>query len=370
MKVLFVSSLSSYYSNENSSYMQRLTFLKEGLEKLGVETDIIYLGDYLFGKPAIFSPIVVYKLKNKMENYDFVHAGGAGSAYAISVIKKIFKPKINLIYDIHGDTVGENYLFKKGIFDIVTYFKIFQAMIMENISAKISDYFITCSSPLKDFYLSKGISKDNIEIITNSVDTELFKPKTEKEEKNTRFNVTYAGGFQEWQGIDILLGCANLLNDKDITFRIIGFRKENYELKKSIQNYLGDKCELIDSLPRKKLVEYLNESDVLIIPREKNNALNMAFPTKFAEYVSCGIPIILTNVSEAAKLVKEYECGIVCESSPDSLAEAIIKIKNLNAEEWMKMGKNGRKLAKYRLDKDIICKDYFIKLKCWKEKDE
>ncbi|GAB4315539.1 MAG: hypothetical protein Kow0019_15720 [Methanobacteriaceae archaeon] len=366
MKVLFVSSLSSKYNSGNSSYMHRLTFLKKGLENLGVETDIVYLGDFFLGKPAILSPFVAIKLKKILTKYDFVHAGGAGSAYAISVIKRLFKLKINLIYDVHGDTVGENYLLKRGFFDIITYFKIFQAKIMENIAFRESDYFITCSKPLKEFYQSKGISLDKIDVITNSVDTELFKPKKIKK-YNKKFIVTYAGGFQKWQGIHLLLESAENLCDEDIIFRIIGFRNDDNKLKKEIKERLGYKCELIDALTREKLVEYLNTSDTLIIPRKYNKALNMAFPTKFAEYVSMGKPVILTDVSQISELVKKYKCGIVCKPNSSSLTEAIKGMKELDPVQINAMGMNGRKLAIEKLDKDVITNKFHQKLVYWEE---
>lgn len=365
MKILFVSSLSSSYSSENSSYMQRLTFLKEGLENLGVETDIIYLGDYIFGKPAILSPFVVNKLKNEIYNYDFIHAGGVGSAYAISVIKKLFNLKINLIYDVHGDTINENYLFKKGFLDILTYFKIFQAKIMENKAINASDYFITCSNSLKDFYISKGIYSNKVEVIINGVDTELFRPLHSDEK--TEFIVTYAGGFQEWQGIDLLIESAEALRDENVIFRIIGFREENSDIKKNIKYKLGNKCDLIDLISREELVKYLNKSNILVIPRKDNEALKMAFPTKFAEYISTGKPLLMTNVSDVAKLVQKYNCGIVCEANSESLSENIFNMKNLNPKVLNEMGKNGRKLAIELLDKNYICNKYYEILKYWKK---
>jgi glycosyltransferase involved in cell wall biosynthesis len=39
----------------------------------------------------------------------------------------------------------------------------------------------------------------------------------------------------------------------------------------------------------------------------------MAFPTKFAEYVATGRPVIVTNVDETANFVQKFDCGFVCQ---------------------------------------------------------
>lgn len=363
MKVLFVSSLSSKYTHKNSSYMQRLHTLKSGLTKLGVETDLICLGDYNFGKPAILSPLTFLKIKN-INDYDFIHAGGLGAAYALSIFKKFYNFKPKLIYDVHGDVIAESKLLKKGFIDIPTFYKVTQARIMEFFALRKSDFFITCSKPLKKFYISKGITPKKIEIIYNSVDVEIFKPEDIEKHFN-KFIVTYAGGFQCYQGIELLISAAEKIEDKSILFQIIGFREENKVLKNQIKTRLGDRVNLIDALSRKKLVHYLNMSDILVIPRTKHRALEMAFPTKFAEFISTGKPVLLTDVAEVSELVKRFDCGYVCEPSYDSLAESIIKMKGLSNCQLVFMGKNGRKVAENCFDKTKICNNYYLILKYW-----
>lgn len=366
MKVLFVSSLSSYYTHENSSYMQRLHFLKEGLTNLGVQTDIIFLGDHKFGKPALFSPLTFRKININIDDYDFVHAGGLGAAYAFSIINKYHKFKPKLIYDVHGDVIAENELLKQRIVDFSVFYKILQAKIMEYLAIQGCDFFVTCSKPLKNLYVSKGINPEKIEIIYNGVDVEIFKPQ-DINKHNNDFVVTYAGGFQWYQGISLLIEAAKKVEDKSISFQFIGFREENDVLKNHIKKIFGDRVKLIDAVDRETLVYYLNISDILVIPREKHRALEMAFPTKFAEFISTGKPILLTDVSEVAGLTKKFNCGFVCKPSSDSLAKSIRKMKDLEDSELISMGENGRKVAENCLDKVNICSNYFLILKYWIE---
>jgi glycosyltransferase involved in cell wall biosynthesis len=220
-----------------------------------------------------------------------------------------------------------------------------------------SDFFIPCSKPLGDRLLNRGIDQKIIEVIRNGVDTKLFKPK-EHSLNDRNFVVTYAGAFQKWQGIENLLTAAILTKDPSIRFRIIGFRKKDQALKKKIERILKGKVELVDSLGQSELIEQLCLSDILIIPRSKHCATQMAFPTKFAEFIATGRPVIVTDVDETANFVRKYDCGFVCEPSADSIANAIVTAKQLQSERLLEMGRNGRRLAESQFDIRIIGRQY------------
>ena len=60
--------------------------------------------------------------------------------------------------------------------------------------------------------------------------------------------------------------------------------------------------------------------------------------------MAAGRPLVVTNLDEQAKIVKKYNCGLVCEPNSKDMADKItilLKDKNLST----KMGENGRKAA-------------------------
>jgi glycosyltransferase involved in cell wall biosynthesis len=155
---------------------------------------------------------------------------------------------------------------------------------MEKIAAKCSDYFAVCSESFRDYYVGKGVDSEKIEVILNGVNTGLFKPRDVR--KEDVFTVTYAGRFQKWQGIDLLLEAARLLKDEDVKFRVIGTDRATREAMEGKYNNV----EFMDFMTNPKLIDYLCSSDGLVIPRMRHPALEVAFPTKFAEYIACGVP--------------------------------------------------------------------------------
>jgi glycosyltransferase involved in cell wall biosynthesis len=208
------------------------------------------------------------------------------------------------------------------------------------------------------------------------VNVDLFKPSEDRVE-NEAFTVTYAGGYQRWQGIENLVRAAHLLKDTQIKFKMMGFRKGDMIQKEEIKRELKDTVELIDFLPRRKddqpkaFVDELCKSDVLIIPRYCNSSIPRYcdpnyvrntfgwLSTKFAEYIATGRPVIVTSLDVSAEFVERYDCGFVCDPTPESIAKAILEAKQTPRGELDKKGMNGRRLAETEFDLHVTGKKYF-----------
>jgi len=352
MKVLFVSAAASTFYD---AYVHRLASLRAGLDKLGVETEMLSLGDLPFKKPFVISPLNMMSLRRKFSGYDFIHAGNTSAAYLLSIARPFVKNCPEIIYDVHGDIVEEARLRRAGFTDLTNNFLIAQGRVMEAVARAHSDLFIVCSEALKEHYVSCGIEKDRIAVVLNGVNIDAFNGAGVP--GHDIFTVAYAGRFQKWQGVDNFLRAAELLAHENIKFRIIGFQETDAKLKKDIAGTL-DNVELIDSMPAASLQAFLKSSDGLAIPRAGHPALEVAFPTKYAEYLACGVPVIVTRVGDVARLTEKYGCGLVCDPTPEALADTIMKLKDMPAEKRAGLGSNGRKLAGSLLSYDHISAAY------------
>jgi glycosyltransferase involved in cell wall biosynthesis len=209
-----------------------------------------------------------------------------------------------------------------------------------------------------DRLVHRGVDRHAVEVVRNGVDTGLYEPRGFSSNGGD-FTVTYAGAFQKYQGIENLAAAFALIKEPIVKLKIIGFRKEDYALKSKLERILTGRAELIDSLSQDKLVDQLRLSDILIIPRSRHCGTQMAFPTKFAEYIAVGKPVIVTDVDETANFVREFNCGFVCEPSADSIAKTIIRAARLPSEILVGMGKSGRRLAESHFDRRVIAKHYY-----------
>lgn len=365
--VLFVADTSS---NDDCSAVQRLRVLKMGLEKFGVQTELLYLGNYRISHPRVFLPINTPLFLKKLRSYHFVHAAGL-SSYVMGLAKPLANFK--LVSDIHG-SIEESRMLKTSAFDFSGNYHVLASIIGTYLARKKADYFVTVSEPLRQQLLRDGIEEDRTEVLYNGVDTQLFRPS---EERNSVFTATYAGAYQKWQGIENLVRAAELLRNENVQFKFLGFKRSNLGLKNAIKARLKEKAELIDFQPRianaqpLSLVHELGHSDVLVIPRYWDSGqpiysdpayVKKAFgwlPTKFAEYIATGRPVIVTNLDAVAEFVEKYDCGFVCDADPESIAKAIMKAKEMSPEKLDKKGMNGRRLAETEFDLQVISKKYF-----------
>jgi len=361
MKVLFLCSAKSKYINR--SYPHRIVQLEKQCRRLGVQTKLLFLGDFFFGSPTLIQPLNFRSMiKQINDNYDVIHAGGSGATYVIALLRHVIGSKPIVLYDVHGDVIAESHFVRKSLFDLEGYFNAFQMLVTEYLAVNHADYYITASERLKQRLVTRNtsIKVDNVETIINGVDLDLFKPaKAELEHVESHvFTVTYAGSFLPWQGVDTLTSAAELLSDQEVKFKLIGFSVKDQGLKRSIQEKLGNNVELIDWAPRDNLIQHLSQSDVLIIPRKRHPALEVAFCTKFAEYVALQKPVIMTNIDETSDLVKKFDCGFVCEPTAHSIAETIMAAKQTPRRILLQKGYNGRRLAETMLDQNVVGEKY------------
>jgi glycosyltransferase involved in cell wall biosynthesis len=353
MKILFVSDSTS---KSNSAYYHRIKMLRSGLKDLGVETNVVFMGDMPIRHPRILRLLNLSFLKG-LRGYDYVHAGSTPCAFACAVCKCFMKAKV--IYDMHGDIVSEMRLYWRPLWNIRKAFHYLQAIIMERFAIRYSDYYIVPSKPLQSLLLARKVPSANIEIVRNGVETGVFRPLSQTDDKpHKQFLITYAGNMQLWQGLDNLIDAFKSLKG-NIKLQVIGFRDSDAQIKHSISEALHDRVELIDRLPQDMLIKILSQSDALIIPRKRHPAIAVAFPTKFAEYVSLGKPVIVTDVDETAEVVRKHKCGIVCDPDPHSLGAAIDRMVSLDENTRRLMGQNGRKLALKSFDWRVISAGYF-----------
>jgi glycosyltransferase involved in cell wall biosynthesis len=93
---------------------------------------------------------------------------------------------------------------------------------------------------------------------------------------------------------------------------------------------LSGQIKFIKKLEWKELMRYTRSADAGL-SLDKNSNMNYVFslPNKVFDYISAGIPVIATDLPEIAKIVHEYDCGIlISEPSPEKISKAIIKLRD------------------------------------------
>lgn len=212
-------------------------------------------------------------------------------------------------------------------------------LMFENLIFTSLDCIYTVSGNTLKFYQSKyPKQKAKFSFLPTYVDTEIFFP-TDEPKFSIRKKVysvskslpienkwiLFVGRLQKQKSpirlIDTFLECYK--RDKNFCLIIIGegnLRKviEKYIRKLDIENNVF----LLGNMDQKALVDFYRASDVLLLT---SNFEGM--PICVLEALSCGLPVVSTDVSEVKRVIKsEYSGEVVKSNSPEVIAQTIGKV--------------------------------------------
>lgn len=343
--------LSTHEKDYIAADQHRIQNLEKWIKKKGIDSEIFYMMRQTKSPliDQIYSTLRLIKYI-KRKNPFFIHV----YSYIQVILLAFFIERKRIIYDLHGLRSKEILLEEKR-------FNIYKSILIRKLeltSAKLAGACVTVSKRLANYLLKTGKRSERICIIRNGVDPDLFKLNLNIKEDGY-FRIGYAGGFQPWQSIDLLIEAAiKLAYLKNIRWRLIGLKKNDNLIKNRILSLNIPNFELYDFCDRIKLNNLLRECNVLIIPRRKNEASEVAFPTKFAEFLAIGKPVIVFDIDETAEIIKSNNCGFICEPASDKLAEFILHLLDIPNDKLQEMGIEARNIAEKEFSWDKIASEY------------
>ena len=197
---------------------------------------------------------------------------------------------------------------------------------------KTTDKIITVSNATKDYVLSLGADPKKIRVLHNGVDVDRFKPVPELREKirkkldipqNAKVVLSVRRLVYK-NGIDTLIKCAKTaINDNaQLIFLVVGTGPD-FEAVKTKVNQMGisERCKLVGFVSDTDLPAYYNAADLFVLPSKSGEGL----PLVGLEAMSCGLPVVATNVGGISEVMVE-NCGrLVPPDSPGALAGAVLE---------------------------------------------
>ena len=210
--------------------------------------------------------------------------------------------------------------------------------------------FRSCQTQgIVDDIVRRGFDENKIHLLTNGVDTKLF--KKENRDDNFRheigienkFALCYAGIHGIAQGLEVIINAAEIVKDEEnIQFIFVGDGPEKQDLINLAKEKGLNNVTFLPLQPKTNMPKIVASMDAAIIPLRKLELFKGALPSKMFETLASEIPIILPVQGEAAKLINSANAGIVVEpENSKEIAEAVLKLYN-DIELRNDLGKNGR----------------------------
>jgi glycosyltransferase involved in cell wall biosynthesis len=158
----------------------------------------------------------------------------------------------------------------------------------------------------------------------SGVNPELFSPETYAlHDEPLKF--LYHGSISRTRGLDNVVKAASLLSDIDLTIHFLGWGDAMNELRE-LANELGvqGKIEFLNSMEYNKVANWINGGHVGILPFPDWPGWNTSSPIKLFEYLSCGKPVVVTDIPAHRDVLDGKEFAFwVEESTPEAIAQAM-----------------------------------------------
>ena len=328
-----------------------------GLSELGVETAVVCYGDekaYAEEKlPNIKYEIFRNPFRNKWLSYI------PQTLYVIWLLLKLRKGDTCYFYG--GTWLWYQVLrWKKGVkvyveftekpeivglggkFLTPSYEKFYKAC------PKLSGMFVI-STALRDWFVSKGVPQEKMNIINVIVDSTRFEGLTRQ--PSERY-IAYCGtASNNKDGVDMLIKAFAITSKShpDVKLYIMGKTPdpnqafENGELVKRLG--IADKVVFTGPVPMERMPQMLRNAEVCALARPDNEQARFGFATKMGEYLLSGNPVVVTAVGDFPLFLKDGDSALLVE--PGNVEDFAAKLSWAldNPDEAKQIGTRGAEVA-------------------------
>lgn len=326
------------FENVNYHRIPNIPFIKK--IKVGPSKSKIILDLFVIFK------VIQLLLKN---NYDVIHSHEEAGFFGAWFAKRFGTMHL---YDMHSSLPQQltNFKFTKLTFLIKSFER------LEERTIEKSDALITICPELYN-YVNRLFPEKKQVLIENVADnSEVFKQIDldvnikEQYQLNSNTIILYAGTFEPYQGLDLLIESSKdvISKFKNVTFTLVGGNPGQVEHYRQQVNRkkLNENFVFTGQVSPELVPKFLDVADILVTPRiEGNNT-----PLKIYSYLKSGKPIVATNHITHTQVLND-RVAILTECDAKSFAEGVMKIldnENLRNE----ISKNAKALAdeKYSYD--------------------
>jgi glycosyltransferase involved in cell wall biosynthesis len=166
----------------------------------------------------------------------------------------------------------------------------------------------------------------------------------EIETKEPRKVVAFVGHIKKGLGVELLLEAFREIDRKDWHLFIFG---DGDLLEELIEKNTSDKIKFMGYREIDEIFAVLRNCAFAVAPYEPNTISQYTDSGKVKNYLSCGLPVIITRNSPVWKEIEQRKAGLIIDYSKESLKEAMLNFIN-----------NPMLLAKYGLNACDMALDY------------
>ena len=170
------------------------------------------------------------------------------------------------------------------------------------------------------------------------------------------FSVLFAGNVGVGQAVEVIVDAAEKLRDHpDIHFVVLGKGSRWDWLREQVKMRGLTNLQLAGQYPLETMPGLMRQASVLLVTLANQLIFAATVPNKIQAYMAVGRPIVACLNGEGARLITEANAGFAVPAEDAiALANAVLKLYAMSAEEREIIGQNGRTYYKEHFDHDRL----------------
>lgn len=238
---------------------------------------------------------------------------------------------------------------------------------LEWVSYHSANRLIGLSPGMVDGIVKRGIPRNRVTLIPNGCDLNIFQNSAEPwrpaNVDPSDFMAIYTGTHGMANGLDALIPIAQEIQSRgmtDIRLVLVGEGKLKAKLQTAIKTHQLDEIVIFHPPTRKyDLAGLMQSANLGIMMFADIPAFYYGTsPNKFFDYISAGLPVLVTYPGWMKELIEENNCGFaVCPNDAAAFVDALEQAKNEPAA-LIAMGDNALSLASSEFDRNQLAKQW------------
>ena len=222
----------------------------------------------------------------------------------------------------------------------------------KKVAPKLRSIITPSMNSKNDIENDLSCSRENITVINNGLDSNIFRPY-ERISRNKFRLITTASADVPLKGLDYTLGAvAELRNELDVELLVIGNKKDGGHTSRLLKKLNLEKNVIFKTnLTQEDIAKEYAKSSIAIV-----SSLYEGFGYPVIEAMSCSIPLIAAKTSSIPELAGGYAHLI----DPKDIKQLVKKIKEIlqDYDENITLAKNGRAHIQKQFNWEKISKQY------------
>lgn len=280
-------------------------------------------------------------LKRVIEAHDidviFMYCVPTFGIQTISIARKFGIPVIFRAIDIPTELVPISFLK-------------FPTKLIERYVYRNVDRISALTPALKRYVVGLGANAETVDLLRPGVRLSLFSPRPPNQDLMAKWGITsedkvalYVGRMYEFAGLEVLVEQWGRILEAVPSAKLLfvgrGEEMENL-LKLTSDKPWHEAIIFTDFQPFALMEQFINISEVGLIPFRLCEATIDIIPTKILEYLACGLPVISNSLPGTMELLAPESSGVVYADSTDDVPNKIIDLL-LNDERRSDLGRIG-----------------------------